>query len=283
MQFGFNEAKKNIHNFSFDEDSHNDMKFKIQIENSESVDYKRINYINYQNKEKEIEECIKTIFPFNEEKKENDELIEEKNNILFNKIKLKKKRGRKTQNFIKNKKFHSASDFDNTTRKIQIHFLNFIISLLNDIAFYFLQNKKPLFKKFDYCQKRKVDFQTIKVLKGLNIKKLIERFNICSKYKLNNKKNINEQNLALLCKYPGCNHFIKQNFLKVFKMYYNNKERLRTILIDGKEIFLSEKTKDFSCLLKDNKEYEDELIKTVELVYLYQNVLNVSKNIEDEA
>lgn len=281
-----------IKNFSPDEDSINTIYIKTKIENDKNVENERINddiYQRYKNKEKEIEEAVKDNFPFYKEKNENEiitDLEEEENirKVLFKTITLKKKRGRNAKNPHNKKKRHSASSPDNILRKIQIHFLNFIIFLLEDIAFSFLKNKKPIFKKFDYEQKKIVNFNTLKELKGLNIRKLIQKFNISSKYsqmELKDNKNINEKNLDILCEYPGFNKFIKQNFLDIFHLYYNNKERLNSIVIGEKEISLSEKTKDFSCLLKKNKQYESELIEIVELVYLNQNIFSVALNLKD--
>ena len=57
---------------------------------------------------------------------------------------------------------------------------------------------------------------------------------------------MNEQNLDKLCKYSGFKEFINQNFLKVFSLYYNKGKELKSILIGGKVIHISKKTKDFS-------------------------------------
>jgi len=262
----------------------------MQIESNKSNNIKYFSSDEDSIIEKEIEKAAKDNFPFFKERNENEivtDLMEEEDNreVIFKSNTLKKKRGRKPKNPNKKKKIHSASSQDNSTRKINSHFLNFIIFVLNDISFSFLNNEKPIFKKFDYEQKKIVNFDTFKELKGLNIRKIIRKFNISSKYnpiELKDDKNINEQNLDMLCKYPGFNKFIKQNYLNMFHLYYNNKERLNSIFIGEKEISLNEKTEDFSCLLKKNKQYESELIETAELVYLNQNILNVSLNLKDD-
>ena len=92
--------------------------------------------------EKEIEKAAKDNFPFFKERNENEivtDLMEEEDNreVIFKVNTLKKKRGRKPKNPDKKKKIHSASSQDNSTRKINSHFLNFIIFVLNDIAFSF--------------------------------------------------------------------------------------------------------------------------------------------------
>ena len=279
MRNHFNKTQKII-NLPLDE---------LSIDTIEETPRKDKNRIN--DKENDIEEAVRNAFPFDKEKKENDiesESSEERvsENVVFKTLTLNKKRGRKIKNSSNKKKKHSAKDLDNNIRKIQTHFLNkFIIFILNDIAFSFNHNKKPMFKKFDYSEIKNINFENVKELKGLKVRNLFSKFNISPKYKtisLEDNKNFNEQNLDKLSKYSGFNEFINQNYLKVFNLYYNNRKPLKTILIGGKEIFLSNKTKDFSCLLKNNKQYEKELLQTTELVYLNQNIFNVSLDMEEQ-
>ena len=262
---------------------------KLSIDEIEETPRKDKNRIN--DKENDIEEAVRNAFPFDKEKKENDiesESSEERvsKNVVFKTLTLNKKRGRKIKNSSNKKKKHSAKDLDNNIRKIQTHFLNkFIIFILNDIAFSFNHNKKPMFKKFNYSEINNINFENVKELKGLKVRNLFSKFNISPRYKLislEDNKNFNERNLDKLSKYSGFNEFINQNYLKVFNLYYNNRKPLKTILIGGKEIFLSNKTKDFSCLLKNNKQYEKELLQTTELVYLNQNIFNVSLDMEEQ-
>jgi len=279
MRNHFNKTQKII-NLPLDE---------LSIDTIEETPRKDKNRIN--DKENDIEEAVRNAFPFDKEKKENDiesESSEERvsKNVVFKTLTLNKKRGRKIKNSSNKKKKHSAKDLDNNIRKIQTHFLNkFIIFILNDIAFSFNHNKKPMFKKFNYSEIKNINFENVKELKGLKIRNLFSKFNISPRYKLislEDNKNFNERNLDKLSKYSGFNEFINQNYLKVFNLYYNNRKPLKTILIGGKEIFLSNKTKDFSCLLKNNKQYEKELLQTTELVYLNQNIFNVSLDMEEQ-
>ena len=62
---------------------------------------------------------------------------------------ISKKRGR-TPKIIDStnsskKKTHSGDDWDNNIRKVQVHFLNFIISYLNDIIYSYLKRKDLFF------------------------------------------------------------------------------------------------------------------------------------------
>ena len=131
----------------------------MQIESNKSNNIKYFSSDENSIIEKEIEKAAKDNFPFFKERNENEivtDLMEEEDNreVIFKVNTLKKKRGRKPKNPNKKKKIHSASSQDNSRRKINSHFLNFIIFVLNNIAFSFLNNKKPIFKKFDYEQKK---------------------------------------------------------------------------------------------------------------------------------
>ena len=75
---------------------------------------------------------------------------------LFCVDKLRKKRGRQTIGTPeKNKKIHGRCDFDNLERKIQVHFLNFLIGFCNDaltLQFGYSSDKFS-FKKINYEDK----------------------------------------------------------------------------------------------------------------------------------
>ena len=75
---------------------------------------------------------------------------------LFCVDKLRKKRGRQTIGTSeKNKKTHGRCDFDNLERKIQVHFLNFLIGFCNDaLKIQFVSTSdKFSFKKINYEDK----------------------------------------------------------------------------------------------------------------------------------
>ena len=114
-----------------------------------------------------IEEILKQIFPselpLEESKKE--EHVQKSRNLFVseyipapfqpvsNTEEIARKRGRKQKttegtNSTK-KKTHSGWDEDNTTRKIQIHFLNFIIFYLNDIIYGYTRRKNLFLRKFN--------------------------------------------------------------------------------------------------------------------------------------
>ena len=81
---------------------------------------------------------------------------EDNDNISYDEIKkitLNKKRGRKT--LKESKRQHNALDQDNIIRKIQVHFLSFIIYFSNDLILTFLPTYKDLaFKNIQYELKK---------------------------------------------------------------------------------------------------------------------------------
>ena len=203
----------------------------------------------------------------------------EKTNRLSKHKFISKKRGRKQNNIDtkrsnkKRKREHSASDWDNNLRKIQAHFLNFIVLLLNDIIKSNVERKGLLLYKFNYEAKKNINYNYVETLKNYNIKELLEKFEASPKYtkvKLEKKKYVNREILDNLCKYKynWFNELINKNILDFFKIYYNNKKKLKNIFFNGKQIILSKDTQNFYDLLQKYKEYEKKLIEAAESVFL---------------
>ena len=203
--------------------------------------------------------------------------IEEKKNIEIFKVKvikmIKKKRGRPTNNSI-NKKVHTSGDFDNLLRKIQVNFLNFVTSIINEIIYSFLGNKLLCLCKFNSDQKRDVKSENVETFKNYSIKDLILKIKSSPKYttmRLNknnkNNENINEQKFDKLCKYSWFNGIINKTFLDFFDIYYNEGKPLKGVLIGDKIINLKS-TKNFYYLLKNTEEHKEKILEIVKTVYL---------------
>ncbi len=145
-----------------------------------------------------IEEILKQIFPSELPLEESieEEHVQKPRNLFFseyipapsqpisNTEEISRKRGRKQKttdgtNSTK-KKTHSGWDEDNTTRKIQIHFLNFIIFYLNDIIYGYTRQKNLFLRKFSHSAKRNVNSNYIETLKS---SKTLYIFNIMLIYK----------------------------------------------------------------------------------------------------
>ena len=192
---------------------------------------------------------------------ESSKLLSEKNKkerISF----LNKKRGstgrkKKTaintnqNNEIKEKeKFHDKNKVDNLIRKIQVHYMSFIRSFLNEIIKHLKIVKQ--FLKIDYDVKKDVHKKNLNELKEKTIGEIISS-EISPKYK-NNEKNYNKIIVDDLSKNEVLRNILSQNYMSFFKeVYYksNNKINLKRYGAD-EEIILSNKVETYKDFLKNN-------------------------------
>lgn len=202
--------------------------------------------------------------------KEDDSTKTKPNFIIKKKEKkdFKKKRGReKTTDIERNE--HDSNSYDNIITKIQVHFLNFLISFLNDaIDSIFEKNKNIHFVKFNYAEKSNRKNEHLTKMKSSTIKDLLLNIDISRKYK-KFEKNINKKLVEKLDQFPFFQQVFKMNFLKLFYYYYNNKQPFeQKLLIFDQEIILSGKTKSFYNLLDKNQELEENIMYVIEFEYL---------------
>ena len=87
------------------------------------------------------------------------------------------KRGRPNK-LNKRKKEHSSSSTDNLIRKIQTHYLNFVISFINDSIKRFFQYQKYKFANFTYKEKSKVSFDYLEKMKNSTIGDILFKMTI---------------------------------------------------------------------------------------------------------
>ena len=181
---------------------------------------------------------------------------------------FKKKRGREKKTKIERNE-HDSNSYDNIITKIQVHFLNFLISFLNDaIDSIFEKNKNIHFVKFNYAEKSNRKNEYLAKMKSSTIKELLLNIDISLKYK-KFEKNINKKLVEKLDQFPFFQQVFKMNFLKLFYYYYNNKQPFeQKLLIFDQEIILSEKTKSFYNLLDKNQELEENIMNVIEFEYL---------------
>ena len=175
-------------------------------------------------------------------------LFTTRKNRLF-KIEKNKKRGRKS---MKKKKFHLKSDFDNVLTKIQIHFLNFLINVSNDVLKATLTKNNLHFKHINYNFKKKITYEHIKYLKTVPIKVLLEK-DISSKYRKYSKDFNSKILQQVIPSSKWLEEFFNMKYLSLFRIYYNNCKPLKQINFNGKNINLSLNTKSFFNLLKKNR------------------------------
>lgn len=212
----------------------------------------------------------------NREDNENEEnkkvaLFTTRKNRLF-KIEKNKKRGRKSR---KKKKFHLKSDFDNVLTKIQIHFLNFLINVSNDVLKATLTKNNLHFKHINYYFKKQITYEHIKYLKTVPIKVLLEK-DISSKYRKYSKDFNSKILQQVIPSSKWLEEFFNMKYLSLFRIYYNNCKPLKQINFNGKNINLSLNTKSFFNLLKKNriKLMRAKIISTVQDAYFdgYKNM-----------
>ena len=168
-------------------------------------------------------------------------------NIRNNNFLVKKKTRGRTRKKKSEKAPHGNKSFDNIERKIQVHFLNFIISFCNDALRYYFKNSSFSFKKINQKEKIKVNFKNVSKLKKSKIKDLLNS-EISAKFKKFDK---NENK----------------------KLYYNNNKesRLDAINFEKKKIPLTERTKSFYDLLKKNQEIKENIVEVAKTIYFGDN------------
>ena len=91
-----------------------------------------------------------------------------------------KKRGRHPQNKDKTP-FHDKTGDDNLLRKIQIHFLTFVIDFCNDTLREEYKYSKDYFRNINHENKKTVNYNYIMQLKNSTIKNLL-KMDISDKY-----------------------------------------------------------------------------------------------------
>ena len=164
---------------------------------------------------------------------------------------MNKKRGRKTKNLNKCNKIHKASDDDNLLRKIQVHFLSFIINFTNDMLKTLVNDNNLLFKNLDYQIKKKVNKKFIEDLKSKNISYILQ-LKISPKIKMHYEHENKKIYYKICNMYPFMTSFFEKSYLSLFKEYYYNKNKM--FILNGQIIRLSNKTKTFNDLIiKDYK------------------------------
>jgi hypothetical protein len=188
---------------------------------------------------------------------------------------LYRKRGRKEKNNTSKKmkkKPHGPGDFDNIQRKIQVHFITFLIKLANDIIKTILGNKaKYSFRDIKYDIKKIVNHDYVEYLKKVNYSDILQMV-ISPK----NKKYDENSNKKLYKKLIEESDLFKKIFDKEYlyimqKYYLELKGNETEIDFDGIKIKLSNKTKPFPHLLQKNESEKNKFNNVAKDVY-FSNV-----------
>ena len=201
----------------------------------------------------------------NEEKKQNNYLNQKRRN------ESRKKTGRKT-NKIKSEYSHTKNDFDNIQLKIQVHFLNFLIDISNDVLRTELgKDYEYNFIHINYKSKQNIKFDYVEELKSNSIKNILQK-DINERFKTL-KKEYNKELLEKVClQSTRLDNFFNINFCVAFEEYYynyyNKNKMINKINFEGKDITLSKNTKCFYDLIEKNKDLENKLVDTAKKVYM---------------
>ena len=234
---------------------------------TEEHTYYNEQYINSAVEEHEIKNFLEShgqsLIP-QDQISDTDSVVNVRNNFL-----VRKKTSGRTRKKKSEKVPHGNKSFDNIERKIQVHFLNFVISFSNDALRYYFKNSSFSFKKINQKEKIKVNFNNVSKLKKSKIKDLLNS-EISVKFK-NFDKNENKKLLSQL-KETWLDKLFDMNYLDLFKYYYNNKEsRLDAINFEKKKIPLTEGTKSFYELLEDNKEIKENIVEVAKIIYFCEH------------
>ena len=232
--------------------------------------YNEKNYLQSQDSQTEYNNLS-----LNLEENELSQTKAENKKIIFI-VREQKPRGKKGKSGS-NKKRHSNKDFDNVISTVQVHFITFIVNLVNDIIKQELETENDFcFENIEYKFKKNVTFNYLEKLRTLKIKDILQN-KISKKSRFKNedhneiiyKKIINSPNNNLV------KDVLDMNYLEFFKnFYYNNGNELNKMSINGKDINYSKTTKPFYILYKIKNYSKDILINCIERAYFGKNEQN---------
>ena len=194
-------------------------------------------------------------------------IIHKKNIKFQTKREGRGQRGQRSKYPQKRARIHDNTEFDNLLRKIQVHFLSFVINISNDAILAEFNDTKNNFKDISYEIKKIVNYQTCSIFKNYTVKNILCQ-KISSKYKKFDQY-INRQTLNEVCKSEWLNKFYNMKFMDIFEIYHSNGKELKEFEFENKTIKLSKSTKTFFNLLnkKENIPIRDKLIETLSIVY----------------
>jgi hypothetical protein len=200
-------------------------------------------------------------------------------NVNFTTI-LRKKRGRKTyvENLKKNKRCHCSDDFDNILRKIQVHFISFLVNLANDsLKQIFGEKTKLNFKHVDYELKKIVNHNYIELIKKCKYSDIM-KMKISPKNK-KFSKNSNKETFENVCEYSDIlKKIFDGKYLYIFQKYYCNITNDNNIIdLEGLKMTLSPKTKTLYNLLAKNESTKEKFKNVINDVYFSEFNYNSNK------
>jgi len=194
--------------------------------------------------------------------------------IINFKTVLRKKRGKKTKftdnNYFK-KSINNCDDFENIQRKIQVHYISFLVSLANDkVEQFFGKKSKYHFKDVKYELKKIVNHKNVEYLKSCKYSDIMQM-----KISPKNKKFGEDTNKNIYLEITQLSkelkNFFDKNYLYIFQKYYLGlKPNEKEINFEGEKITLSAKTKGYYHLLRKN-EFSKKFNNIIKDVYFTGN------------
>ena len=198
----------------------------------------------------------------------NDISLSSKNNLFI--TKYQSRRGRYRKIIQNGRKVHGSDSYDNLLRKIQVHFLTFLVNFCNDALRTEYEYLDSSFKQINHYVKENISYRNLIYLKKCSVRYILS-LDISSKYKKINK----DANRKLVEKIESSSTWLdrlfQMNYLQLFKYYYNDEKPLNKIYFMEREIFFTPNTKSFYCLLEKNKTLKWEILQVAKSNYLEEN------------
>ena len=159
------------------------------------------------------------------------------------------------------KKIHDKYSVDNMLRKIQIHYLNFIILFLNEILKNL--NYKQRFLKLDYNFRKTIKKDFVELLKKSTLKDIV--INKISERYTNYSNNTNKMIYEEIKENEILKNILSIDYLTLFKtIYYKSNKKIDLSQYGiNQVIILSKKVKMFNDLLKKIEKEGELYIKNI--------------------
>ena len=191
-------------------------------------------------------------------------------------LKRKRKRPPKT-----GEKVHTKESSDNIHRKIQVHFLSFVVSFMNVLLTVLLKKSEYPYEfiGIDYNIKKVISKKNFLSFKNKNIGEIL-CLKASPKFRTKNEEN-NSIIYEKVKENKDVNYFLSKNFMKLFKdVYLKNK---RSINENGIVFDLPRNVETFDDFLNkqkrkydDIKEYEQKINDVIKRSYL--DIFTIKKN-----